>query len=352
MSEPKRFLFVPVSSKEGIGEYMRSLIIADAIKQQWPDAQIQFVLSQQAPYASTCPYPSLITEKSPTKHVKEVNQIVDAFKPDAVFFDASGRKAQLKHAYLSGAKVIFLSQHKRKRARGMKISRARYTHLHWVVQPDFVIGDIHPLQRLKLKLFGLKEPTNIGAVFAQPQPQQTQKLQQKHGLESGKYLIFNAGSGGHLAPDGSLAADVFYQAAKQTTAQTKHKCVMVFGANYPNELPQNDEIICISSLDNQSFINLLSDSAGAVLSGGDTFLQSVALGVPTLGVKVAKDQGPRVEAVCHRRLSRASLCNAVEIAKQTGNMLAQSDSNVRKSQNGLDFAMADLVTLLANKQHK
>jgi len=86
-----KLLFIPVSSKKGIGEYMRSLIIANAVKARWPDAEIAFVLSRQAPYHQDCPYPTFLTEQTPTRHVKEVNAVISEFKPQAVVFDASGR---------------------------------------------------------------------------------------------------------------------------------------------------------------------------------------------------------------------------------------------------------------------
>ena len=82
------FLFIPVSSAEGIGEYMRSLIVANQILQHWPNAQISFILSEQAPYFLQCPFDVLTTPKSPTKHTKEVNQIIEQLKPDVVIFDA------------------------------------------------------------------------------------------------------------------------------------------------------------------------------------------------------------------------------------------------------------------------
>ncbi len=55
MSVAPKFLFVPVSCEEGIGEYMRSTIVADEIMQRWPGAQIEFVLNSRAPTPSIAP---------------------------------------------------------------------------------------------------------------------------------------------------------------------------------------------------------------------------------------------------------------------------------------------------------
>ena len=62
--------------------------------------------------------------QSPTKEIAAVNALMAQQRPDLVVFDASGRQAQLQMAYKLGAKVIFISQHRRKRSRGMKVGRA------------------------------------------------------------------------------------------------------------------------------------------------------------------------------------------------------------------------------------
>ncbi|HAY95088.1 hypothetical protein, partial [Shewanella sp.] len=281
-----KFLFIPVSSAEGIGEYMRSMIIADEVKRTWPNAEIKFILSQQAPYATQCPYPAELLEDTPTKQVKAVNQIMSDFLPDIVLFDASGRKSQLVHAHKLGAKVIFLSQHKRKRSRGMKIGRALVTDCHWVVQPEFVIGPISWLDRLKLKLINRPEPLNIGPVFTQPDIITQSALLAQYQLTQNEFVLFNAGSGGHRV-NGELAADIFAKAASESYKASGILSVMVFGPNYPNLLPELEGVVVIPQLNNQQFINMLAAAKAAVLSGGDTLLQAIALHKPTLAVPVS-----------------------------------------------------------------
>ncbi|QYX64727.1 hypothetical protein K2227_21725 [Shewanella putrefaciens] len=289
-----KFLFIPVSSAEGIGEYMRSMIIADEVKRTWPNAEIKFILSEQAPYAAQCPYPAELLKDTPTKQVKAVNQIMSDYLPDIVLFDASGRKSQLVHAHKLGAKVIFLSQHKRKRSRGMKIGRALVTDCHWVVQPEFVIGPISWLDRLKLKLINKPAPLNIGPVFTQPDASTQAALLAQYQLTQNEFVLFNAGSGGHKV-NGELAADIFAQAAHESYKASGITSVMVFGPNYPNPLPEIEGVVVIPQLNNQQFINILAAAKAAVLSGGDTLLQAIALHKPTLAVPVSKDQPPRIE---------------------------------------------------------
>ncbi|MGL4473563.1 MAG: hypothetical protein ACRCT7_03760 [Shewanella sp.] len=305
MSSSPKILFIPVSSAEGMGEYMRCVILADAINKTFPSADIHFILSEQAPYALACPYPYSLLKDSPTKAVASVNHIISSYQPDVVFFDASGRKSQLSHAYKLGAKVIFLSQHKRKRARGMKIGRALVTDCHWVVQPEFVIGAISCLDRIKLKLINRPEPINIGPVFTQPDKVSQVTLLSRYQLMRNEFVLFNAGSGGHKVR-GELAADIFAKAAHASYLTSGIVSVMVFGPNYPSALPQFEGVIAIKQLNNKEFINILSAAKAAVLSGGDTLLQAIALRVPTLTAPVSKDQPPRIAACVVAQLAVSS----------------------------------------------
>ena len=312
MSLSPKFLFVPVSSAEGVGEYMRSLIIANEVKQRWPDADVQFILSRQAPYASTCPYPVGLLDDTPTKNIKAVNDFVSFFKPDFVIFDASGRRSQLVHANKLGAKVIFISQHKRKRSRGMKLLRARVTDSHWVVQPDFVIGDISWFDRLKLKAIAKAEPNVIGPIFVNPCAQRQQRLLNQYGLVKGGYILLNAGSGGHKNSDGYVIEE-FAQAARKIYQTTNIPCLIVYGPSYPNEIVDIAGVTAVQSLDHEALIDLLDAAKVAVLSGGDTLLQAIALKKISLAIAVAKDQNYRVKICKDAGFTRCSELDAQKI---------------------------------------
>ncbi len=348
-----KILFVPVSSEEGIGEYMRSTIIADEIINRWPEAQIEFVLNSHAPYASDCPYPTHLVDDTPTKRVKEVNEIVSQLKPDMVIFDAAGRKAQLRHAHHHGAKVIFISQHRRKRARGMKIERALVTDSHWVAQPEFVIGDVTRFDRFKLNLFKCELPIFTGPIFAQPEVQAQQALYAQYELQPEQYLIYSAGSGSHQV-DGDLAADRFAKVAEAHFLNTGIKSVMVFGPNYPKTLPELQGVIAIKQLSSFEFINLLAGAKAAVLSGGDTLLQAIALHIPTLTVAVSKDQSSRIkrcltrglvlscEPRCELMIAELSRLSKPEVMGSLAGLMTK-EADIK----GLDICMAEIERLLS-----
>jgi len=83
-------LFIPVSSPSGIGEYMRSMIIAKALLARDPSSNIHFILNEQVSYWKNCPYEVHLTKGSPTKDSKAVNRVISQLQPDLVVFDASG----------------------------------------------------------------------------------------------------------------------------------------------------------------------------------------------------------------------------------------------------------------------
>lgn len=347
-----KFLFIPVSSAEGIGEYMRSMIIADGVKRQWPNAEIHFVLSEQAPYSTQCPYTTHLVKHSPTKETIAVNQVIQAIKPHVVVFDASGRKSQLKCARSVGAKVIFISQHKRKRSRGMKIARMRYTDLHWVAQPEFAISSISRFDRLKLTICKMPLPQHIGMVFTPPATEKLPALLAQYQVTAGEFLLFNAGSGGHLVGD-TLATDIFAKVAQAIAEQTGLACLLVVGANYPKAMPEIKGVRVISSLNNGDFINLINAAKLSVLSGGGTLLQAIALKKPVLSVPVAKDQAARVHASVVNGFATTVSCDVNAMTHAILGMLGsteladlQNRLNLNPSTNGLMTAIDDIAGLL------
>ncbi len=348
-----RFLFIPVSSPEGIGEYMRSIIIANRVLTQWPDANIQFILSEQAPYTVNCPFPTLITPSSPTKHIKLVNKFIKEFNADIVIFDASGRKAQLRQAKKSGAKVVFISQHQKKRSRGLKLGRLSVTDCHWVVQPSFIMPDISRWEKAKLKWYNKPSPVCTGPIFTPVNKHQQQTLLAKLGIENTDFILFNAGSGGHMV-EGHLAADIYAETAKSISEKNQVTCVMLYGSNYPHEVQSSGNVIAIKQLDNSDFINLIDAANAVVISGGDTLLQTIVLQKPCLTTPVSKDQPSRIKICVENNLVLSCSTAAADMEKAAVELLDSHNQrklldNLKQSKqtNGLDVAMCDIKKLIS-----
>lgn len=313
---PERVLFIPVSSSSGIGEYMRSLVIAKTLEKRWPCLEIHFILNKQVSYFSKCPYIVHGCEQSPTKETEVVNRIIERVRPDLVIFDAAGRAKQFAKAKAVGAKVAFISQHNKKRNRGLKLNRLFNTDVHWVAQPGYTMKPISCWQKAKLTLFNKAPPQNIGPVFELSDIDYQHQLLARFNLIQGQYIIFNAGSGGHLIGD-ELAANIYFQAAQRVASQFKVKCIMVFGDNYSEKLPQSSNVICIQSMPNQDFISLLANAMICVISAGDTLLQSIALKKPCVATAISPDQPARLKICDSQQLVRVAKPNIKSLVEQT-----------------------------------
>ncbi|TYK67412.1 hypothetical protein [Colwellia echini] len=345
--EPNCILFIPVSSPSGIGEYMRSIIIARALQKRWPNVNIHFILNSQVSYIKDCPYTVHLCDGSPTKNAKTVNNIINNLRPELVVFDASGRASQFKQAKSVGAKVAFISQHNKKRSRGLKLNRLFNTDIHWVAQPDFCIQPINVWQRLKLSIFNKRVPQNIGAVFELSDQAAQLALLDQFGLMKNDYFIFNAGSGGHKVSN-ELATDLYYQAALTFQQKTQQKCVVLFGSNYPKSLPENSAVTCIKSINNNDFISLLVNAKGCVISAGDTLLQCIALHKPCVAAPVSPDQPARLKRCDKAKLVFAAEASITSLVTQTMLMLDEDKYNVMSSQLKKTAAVNALATIVAD----
>jgi len=352
----KCILFIPVSSTSGIGEYARSLIIANEIKKQQPTIDIHFVLNSEVSYFSSCPYSVHPCQGSATKDIDGVNNIIKNLKPDLVIFDASGRSQQIKQAKKIGAKVAFISQHKSKRSRGLKLNRLFNIDKHWVVQPSFCIQPLGKFQMLKLSLFKKVPPKNVGAVFSSNIESSKLEVLRRFNLRENDFFIFNAGSGGHKTSK-ELCADLYYQAAKLFYQQMNITCVMVFGDNYPKNIPdssQNDDnknFICIRSLTNSEFIALLVMAKGRVISAGDTILQCIDLNKVSAAAAVSKDQPKRLaDCVEQELILEAKL--TVESLYQQAKCLLDNKKNEIIINNMKKLESLDALNIISNDIRK
>jgi spore coat polysaccharide biosynthesis predicted glycosyltransferase SpsG len=290
----KRLLFIPVSSPAGIGEYMRSLQLAQTLESDLTEGlEIHFILNQHTAYAEFCPFDTTLLNHSATQESDKVCRIIKDFKPDVVVFDCAGRAAQMKAAKKVGAKVIFISQHAKKRAKGLKLNRTNLIDKHWVVQPNYCIEPLSWFEKMKINLFALAYPENVGPYTAFATDQQKQQVLKKYGLIENNFFIVNAGSGGHVV-SGENCADIYFQAARTIAQRTSLVGVVVFGPNYTHSIPKTDELVCIPSQKGIEFLALLSQAKLAVLSGGDTLLQAVAVKTPAIACAISKDQSNRI----------------------------------------------------------
>jgi hypothetical protein len=188
-------LFVPVSGPFGMGEYARSVAIAQGAQLRWPSAAVRFILSREAPYAAQISFAADLLPSSPTFHSGAVIRIIEQWRPDVVIFDNAGRTAQIEAAKRFGAGVVYISARRRQRRKAFRVRWMRSIDEHWIAYPQFVAGGLKFCERLKLRL--LHRPTVryldviIGRHAATPEISIVSRL----GCTPGAYVLVVPGGG-------------------------------------------------------------------------------------------------------------------------------------------------------------
>jgi len=315
MTLKQKILFIPVSSKKGIGEYMRSTIIATFLVEQNPNVDIHFILNENAPYISDCKFNVHLVSGTPTKCTESVKEIIHEIKPSVVLFDASGRSEQYKYAKNLGARVAFISQHPIKRTKGLSLRRIAHIDKHWVSQPEFTMTNLTLWQQVKLKIFNKPHPEYLGTLYMPLTEDSKMSTLQSYNVKANEYILINAGSGGHKL-NGKPAVDMFAEIARYIEETYQFKTLVVYGASYQQPIPTPTSMnLPIKSLSNSEFMALLSGAKAAMLSGGGSILQAISLQVPSVAVPVAKDQPNRIEGCVNKQLVIASEANIIAFKK-------------------------------------
>lgn len=342
MKPDARILMVPVSSPQGIGEYMRCLILADALKARWPALDLRFLLSREAPVAASCPYPTDLLERSATLAGAAVDRVLDALRPDLVIFDCAGRARQARQARRLGARVVYVSQHRRKRARGFAWSRLIALDAHWITQFRFIDGDLGPLERLKLRVLGKPAPSFLGPLHAPPAAELPVEFAELRGRP---YSVWAAGGGGHRA--GALSATEHFHAAAAALASPATPALLIAGANYrgpPLAAPPGLRVV--GSLPHATLMTLAAQAQLIVCGGGDLMGQALALGRNVLAVAVAKDQPPRIAACVARALVRTAPLQTAALITAARLAWAAPLAPQVEEREGLQRAVAEVGRLL------
>lgn len=351
MQNNKVILFLPVSCAEGIGEYMRSTIIANALTNKNKQLDIHFGLNKTVNYYKDCKFTTHPLSDTPTKCSDEVYALIDKLKPNVVVFDASGRASQVQYAKQAGAKVIFISQHKRKRAKGLGLSRLKHLDKHFVAQPDFAIEPLTAFEKIKLSLFGNNNgPENVGAVFAEPNEYEVKAILEKYKLTPNQFVLLSAGSGGHMINNQILASELYLSLSQYIQTHYNLTTVTVLGPNYTGSAKpmQSGKRLVVSQLSNKEFIALLKNAKYLVLSGGDTVLQAVTLNKPTLTTPVSKDQPARIAKLAELELVMAAQSDVDDMKLKFDTLVEQTEDIVENMEllglkNGADIIVNSIL---------
>jgi predicted glycosyltransferase len=280
-----RILFVPVSGAFGMGEYARSLSIARACIEQWPDAQVHFVVSRQAPYAGALPFPATLLDSSPTFHSKAVIDLMESYRPTVVVFDNAGRTAQLRAARRRGARVVYISARARQRRKAFRWRWLALIDEHWIAYPEFIAGSLGAYERLKLKFNPGVQIRFLDVILSRdPGTHRAPPA-----FAAGTFLLMVPGGGtGH--PGARDAMEKFLTAARALAAQG----IAILCVGFADDVPSEANLKCVPTVPQEELGHLLGEARLVVANGGATLLQAIASGAACIAVPIADDQGQRI----------------------------------------------------------
>lgn len=324
-----------------MGEYARSLSIAQAAKRCWPAADIRFLLSRQAPYASRSPFPATLLDSSPTFHSRAVIQLLEAFRPHAVVFDNAGRTAQLQAAKRMGASVVYISARSRQRRKAFRWRWMKLIDEHWIAYPQFVAGPLTVLERFKLRVMGRPNVRYLDVILARDGTSGQESILRGAALDANGYVLIVPGGGtGH--PGANDATHKFWAAASDI-AQSGTMTVFV-GPQQPGAAGM-PALRCFDSLPQGDLAELMRNARLVVCNGGSTLLQAIACGRPCIGVAIAQDQAARIRSCVNADVAVAAPLDSASILQAATQLLGDEAGRTALARRATDLGLADGVKI-------
>ena len=340
-----RLLFVPVSGAYGMGEYARSLAIARAAIGRWPQAEIRFLLSKQAPYAASVPFRAALLPASPTFHSAEVIRELQEFRPHIVIFDNAGRTAQLQAARRVAARIVYISARPRQRAKAFRWRWMRLIDEHWIAYPRFIAGGLGFSERFKLRL--LRRPTvrYLDVILARAAPQTDAA---SSGDAGGSYVLVVPGGGtGHPGAHDAVAQ---FRSAACSLAAAGASTIFVgpAGEDKAEEKISAAGLRRLAPLPQAELMALMRSARVVIANGGSTLLQGIACGCACVAVPIARDQKRRIDACVAAQVALASSLHAADIVATTEGLLHDEPQRVALAKRAAALQLADGVEIAIN----
>ncbi|MBK6598450.1 MAG: hypothetical protein IPG25_11450 [Proteobacteria bacterium] len=313
MSPVYRFLFLPVSAARGTGEYARALEIASAALARWPDADIRFMVSREAPYARSVPFKTILLERSSTLQPREVAETLREFRPQIVVFDNAGRTTQLRVAREIDARVLYVSSRPRQRGKAFRWRWMRLIDEHWIAYPALLAGSLSRAERFKLLV--MRRPTvrfldvllpSVGATTA--------AILARYGVASGEFVL--------VAPGGGAAHRSLPQAPAVIAAAVRELAARVPAVVWVGEVPSTslpDNVKLAGRVPMAELVALAGFAKVVLTNGADTLLQVIALARPCVAIALSPDQTARLQ-----RLTDAGV--PVDVALDSSAIVAAVES--------------------------
>jgi glycosyltransferase involved in cell wall biosynthesis len=335
-----RLLFIPVSGTYGMGEYARSLAIAGAAGGRWPHAAIHFILSREAPYAASAPFPATLLPSSPTFHSAAVIELIQKWRPDVVIFDNAGRTAQLRAAQRSGARVVYISARRRQRRKAFRWRWMELIDEHWIAYPEFIAGSLGFFERVKRRLAGRPVVRYLDVILSRAMPGQRENILMRAGCSAGSFVLLVPGGGtGHPGADDAVEQ---FMSAGHTLALSGVPTVYVgpradsMDTLAPNWHP-------LGPVPQADLAELMRSARLIIANGGSTLLQAIACGSACIAVPIAKDQADRTRRCVAAGVAVTAALDSAGMVQAANRLLRDESQRTALAGRAANLALADGV---------
>lgn len=286
-------LFAPVSCARGMGEYARCLSLARAVERRWPQLQSHFLLSREAPYASSAPFETHLLPASVTLCGAEVDHVIDRLRPSLVVFDNAGSSRHLRAAHRAGARVIYVSSRQRQRRRAFRWQWLPMLDEVWLAYPPELFSRLSWLERAKLSVAG----TTIVRALDTILPGDPTSDPASIAPDTAPILFMPGGGSAHGAPTNLPA--LFARLAERL-ARRGERVSFVAGPGFTSHIESLPMLQVLRNPSGDELREQLRAARLVIANGGDSLLQALVLGRPCIAMPIASDQAARV-AWCQSR---------------------------------------------------
>ncbi len=337
-----------------MGEYARSLAVANGAVARWPGAAIRFMLSRAAPYAARTPHPATLLTSSPTFQTAAVIELIESWRPDVVIFDNAGRTAQLRAARRSGARVVYISARPRQRRKAFRLRWMGLIDEHWIAYPEFLAGSLGRLERLKLAVLHRPKVRFLDVILSADRAAQPDAMHAGTGFAADGYVLVIPGGGtGH--PRARDAVDQFLAAARGLAALGVDT-ILVGREPAPSDLAAA-HLKLLGMVPQSALAQLMRGARLVIANGGSTLLQAIACGKPCIAVPIAGDQDERVRRCEAAGAARGAPLDAAAIQAAAVALLEDAPALAElrgravalKLADGVEVAVRALEALLAGR---
>ncbi len=333
-----------------MGEYARSLALAQAAVRRWPGTVVHFLLSRAAPYAAATPFAHTLLPSSPTFHSAAVIECMRSFAPDIVIFDNAGRTAQLRAARAGGAGVVYISSRPRQRRKAFRWHWMRLIDQHWIAYPAFIAGAPRLLERLKLRALGRPQLRYLDVILAPPAAAPPAALLPLDGDMAAYVLVVPGGGTGH--PRAADAVAKFFEAARSLAAGgVRTLFVGPVSADADRTLEGRLRVVARVGQDELGW--LLGRARLVIVNGGSTLLQAIACGRACVAIPIAGDQQERIRRCAAAGVAVEAPLEAAAMTALATGLLADAGACTALAgraaalglQDGIDVALTGLADL-------